>query len=363
MIYRKLHRLLALHIACLILLSILITSPLVIADGGDAELHDVEVTASPSSQGIGGIIIVDAAVHFYGGCCYHLFANEVTANLSAPEGLDIIDGPTPEKYEEVDAQPGGTATVIHFKWSVQANSQGNFNLGVLVNTKNCGSVESEVEVEIVQGCVISYPDVYPKQLRIDKEIIISTTASTSLEGRSVESVSLFYVLGEELAKGAPENDSLFLDSGKEKSGNVIAMEQDPYIPNQWTCRFNITSTGSLNFWFVAEDNTGENTTSSLYTMNIIDQNAIDSVTGTIFWGLIISTVIGFILIFWIRESMTHKREKKTSVLNLDIGDGGEEKRGSVRDIVIIGILILLLVILALSLVTGLITDIVNLALG
>jgi hypothetical protein len=274
-----------------------------------------------------------------------------------------MEGPTPEKYEEVDAQPGGTATVVHFRWSVKANSQGNFNLGVLVNTKNCGSAEGEVKVEIVQGCVISYPDVYPKQLRIDKKIIMSTSASTSLEGRSVESVTLFYIMDEGLTGGLPENDSLLLEGKENKPGTLITMEEDPYLPDQWTCRFDIKKTGALNFWFVATDNTGENTTSSLYTMEVINQNAIDSLTSIIFWGLIIGTVIGFILIFWIRESMTHKRERKTNLLNLDIGDKKEEKRVRVRDIVIIGILILSIVTLVLSLIFGLINDIVNLALG
>ncbi|UCG69866.1 MAG: hypothetical protein JSV09_02255 [Thermoplasmata archaeon] len=360
---KKLHMYLF-YISLIAILSIpLITAPTAVADGADAELHEVEVTASPSSQGRGGIIIVDAAALFYGGCCYHLYANEVTANLTAPEGIEVIQGPTPQKYDEVDAQPGGTATVVHFKWSVRGNVNGRFNLSVVVETKNCGSVENEVVVEIVEGCIISYPDLYPKQLSVDKENILAVMASTSLEGRYVEEVTLFYVFGEEFSDGEPKNDTLYLVEGKKKVGNPIELEQDQFIPEEWMCKLETPSSGKINFWFVAEDDRGENTSSSLYSMDVIDQNRIDTINGVIFWGLIVGSLIGFILIFLIQDIHTKRKESKRNIVKLDTEFEGEEKVNRVREIIVVSVLIISLILIISALIFGFVQEIVELALG
>ena len=333
------------------------------ADGADAELHDVEVTASPSSQGRGGAIFVDAAVNFYGGCCYHLYANDVTATLLAPEEIEITAGPIPEEYKEVDAQPGGAATVVHFEWTVKGSAEGLYNLSVVVDTKNCGSVENTVIIEIVEGCIISPPVLYPKQASVDRENIISITASTSLEGRYVKNVTLFYVMDKEYAEGTPRNDTVYLDNGKEKKGTALAMDQDPHSPEQWMCKLESRLKGEMNFWFVARDDLGKNTTSSLYSIDVIDQQEIDSITGMMFWGLILGTIFGFIFIFVVQEFYAQKKASKMNVLQLRAEKEGEEKVSRARDIIIIGLLIISLLIIALALFLGLFEEIVKLALG
>jgi hypothetical protein len=346
-----------------ILLIPLITAPTAVADGADAELHNVEITASPSSQGRGGIIILDAAVYFYGGCCYHLFANDVTANLTAPEGIEVIQGPTPQKYDEVDAQPGGTATVVHFKWSVRGNANGKYNLSVVVETKNCGSVENEVVVEIVEGCIISYPDLYPKQLSVDRKNIIAVTASTSLEGRNVEEVTLFYVFGKEFSDGDPKNDTLYLKDGKKEIGNPIELEQDQFIPEEWMCKLETRSAGKINLWFVARDDNGENTSSSLYSMDVVDQNRIDTINSAIFWGLIVGSILGFILIFVVQEIHTKKKESKRNIVKLVTEFEGEEKVNRAREILVVSVLIISLILIISAIIFGFVQEIVELALG
>ena len=89
---KKVLRYICCYTALIALLGASFAIPTTLADGADAELHEVVIAASPSSQGIGGIILLDAAVYFYGGCCYHLYANDVRAELLVPEGVEIIQG-------------------------------------------------------------------------------------------------------------------------------------------------------------------------------------------------------------------------------------------------------------------------------
>jgi hypothetical protein len=340
-----------------------IASPSVFADGADAELHDVDVTASPSSQGSGGVIIVDAAVYFFGGCCYHLYANDVMATLEVPEGLEIIDGPTPEKYDEVDAQPGGTATVVHFKWSVRGNTIGAYNMTVMIDTKNCGNMENQVNVEIVEGCIISHPIIYPEEPQVGRENMIFVSASTSLEGRYVEKVTLFYVMGEEYSEGEPKNDTLYLNDGGEVKGTAIELEQDPYLPEQWMCKLEIKNQDKINFWFVAMDDMGENTTSSLYPKEIVDREAIDSLVGTTFWILFLVIIIGLVLIFMIYYIYMTRREGPKNILKLRAEVEGEGKVSTLQNIITIAFLVISLVIIILAIIFGWFEEIIELSMG
>lgn len=363
MIFNRLPKYICYYTAIIALLGTLIAVPSALADGADAELHDVEVTASPSSQGIGGIILVDATVYFYGGCCYHLYANDVTAELSVPDGIDINEGPTPEKYGEVDAEPGGKATVVHFKWEVKCNAQGHFDLNVLIKTANCGSMEDEAVVEVVQGCIISSPVTYPQKLSVNRENIISLNASTSIEGRSVENVTLFYVKGKEFRRGTPKNDTIYLNNGKEIKGVPIPMEQDPYIPEQWMCKLDMRNEVIINFWFVAKDDLGENTTSSLFSREVIDQEAIDEMVGAIFWVLFIGFLIGFILIYMIHGFILKRKESRSNILRLRAEHRTEKKLNRTHGIIALGLLIISLIIVVISLILGWIWEIIELSLG
>jgi hypothetical protein len=341
----------------------LISSPSVFADGADAELHDVEVTASPSSQGLGGVVIVDASVHFYGGCCYHLYANDVTANLEVPEGLEIIDGPSPEKYDEVDAQPGGTATVVHFKWSVKGNTIGAYNMSVMINTKNCGGMENQVNIEIVEGCIISYPIMYPEEPQVGRENIIFVTASTSLEGRNVEKVTLFYVMGEDYSEGEPKNDTIYLTDDREVKGSVIVMEKDPYLPDQWGGKLETKNQGKINFWFVAMDDMGGNTTSSLYHKEIVDRKEIDSFVGTTFWILFLGIITGLVLIFLIHNVYMTRRESSKKILKLRSEIERDGDVSTLQNIIIIALLVISLVIIVIAILFGWFEEIVELSMG
>jgi hypothetical protein len=334
--------------------------PLAMGDGADAELNQVEVSASPSSQGVGGIILLDAAVSFYGGCCYHLYANDVTAILSAPDGIDILSGPTPKRYDEVDAQPGGTATVVHFKWSVRGTQTGYYNLSVLVGTDNCGSLESTVTVDVVEGCIITSPIWYPSQPVPNRDNMIQVEASTSLEGRYVEEVTLFYIMGEIHNSGEPVNDTLYVGD-QSKHAMAIPMERDPFISEEWTCKLRPESAGHLNLWFVARDDTGENTTSSLFVREVQDQEAIDAITSTVFWMLILACIVGFIVIYLVQGFYDEKQVGKRNILcHQDIR---VETGGNVRKMVILGLLVLSIILIVFAVIFGMLAEIAELALG
>jgi hypothetical protein len=333
------------------------------AAGADAELHNVDVTASPWSQGVGGEIIVDAAVYIFGGCCYHLYAFEVTANIFVPEGVNVVSGPTPKEYEEVDAQPGGVATIVHFKWTVTGNTQGLFNLAVTVSSKNCGSVESSVAIVIVAGCSISPPEIYPEEPSVDRDTIISVTAQHPLEGRNVESVTLFHISDGDVGEGTATNNTIIMPDGREISGTAVDMEQDTFKGDQWTGKIESNNRGKLYYWFVANDNLGDNTTSSIYEMEVIDQGAIDIAVGGLFWGLVVGTIIGCLVILVIQDKYLKKKESEIGVLN-EAREIVKESRGSKRQVALtLSLLVISVVIVIAGFISGMFSEIVDLVLG
>lgn len=361
---RRLYLLCYLTVIFILFASFLSIANSTLGDGADAQLHDVEVIASPSVQGIGGYIEVDAAVLFYGGCCYHLYAYDVKAYLTAPEGLEIIEGPTPEVHEEVDAKPGGIATVVNFNWRVMSSIKGLYNLSFLIETKNCGSFESNVNVEFVKGCSISPPELYPKQPSVNKENIIYTNASTALEGREVESLTFYYVMGEGLDDAMPANDTLQLPDGIEEKGVPTVMEKDPYQLEQWTCKLNIKTPGRINFWFVATDDSGENTTSSLYSMDVVDQEAVDSIVTVIFWALIVAIIFGLISIFLVHAYHLENMDSKKGVLLPEKKEDHEDEIGiksnKIRTLITITLLVIAILTLAIAVIMGLIGEVFDL---
>ncbi len=344
------------------ILFISLFTPGVHAAGADAELHNVEVSLSPSSQGLGGLIIVDAAAFFYGGCCYHLFANEVTANLTVPEGIEILEGPSPEIYAEVDAQPGGTATVVHFKWTVKGISTGDFNITANVMTKNCGSEKNTALAEIVQGCSISSPVMYPKQPSVNKKNIFQITASIALEGRDVKEVSLFYLMDEKLGEGEAQNDTLVWE-GSEKKGVQVALSQDPMDDRLWTCKLDLKSEGTLLFWFVAQDNMGENTTSSVFVEDVVDPERDNFVSGMVFWSAIIIAIIGILLIFLFQHMFIKRREARKGIIK-HLQRGEERLKGELaKRFALYALLFLSLIVIIFAFLYGVFTDIIELAMG
>jgi len=338
-------------------------APNAAAAGADAELHNVDITASPSSQGVGGEIMVDAAVYIFGGCCYHLYAFEVTANISAPEGISVLTGPAPEEYGEVDAQPGGVATIVHFEWTVVGNVKGLFNLTVAVSTKNCGSVEGSVAIEIVEGCSISPPEIYPEEPNVDRDTIISVTALHPLEGRTVESVMVFYVSEENVGDGTPQNGTLIMPDGRKIMGVAVDMERDAFLNDVWTGKIDTRYRATLYYWFVASDSNGDNTTSSLYEMEVIDQGALNAAVGGLFWGMVIAIIIGCLLIFVIQEKLLQKKEQGIGIIDETEEEVGDTKGGKWQVAAALALLVISAIIVVAGFVFGMFSEIVDLVMG
>lgn len=351
---------------CLII-AVLLFIPLMASNataaGADAELHNVDVTTSPSSQGVGGEIIVDAAVYIYGGCCYHLYAFEVRANIATPEGITVVSGPSPDWYEEVDAQPGGVATIVHFKWILTGEATGVFNLTVTVTTKNCGSVENSAAIEIVEGCSISPPKIYPEEPNVDSDTIISVTALHPLEGRVVEGVTLFYVDGRDVGGGTPKNSTIVMPNGNEITSVPVEMEQDAFMAEQWTAKLETRNRGAVYYWFVATDNYGDNTTSSLYEMEVIDQGAMDATVGGLFWGLVIAIIIGCLVIFIIQDRYLQKKQRTIGVLDETQDNMKESKLPKWQVVIALSFFVISVVIIIAGFISGTFSEIVDLVTG
>jgi hypothetical protein len=155
-----------------ILLLVLFIIPLIppaSAGGQDATFDSVSGKAIPPVQGVGGELNIEASADFFGGCCYHLYAHDVKAELIVPEDVQIIS-PEPKTISEVDAVPGGMATTENFKWIIVGDKPGIYDLEVKVSTSNCGSQNAEIQVKIVKGVSISNVNIHPHVPSVNEEI-------------------------------------------------------------------------------------------------------------------------------------------------------------------------------------------------
>jgi hypothetical protein len=277
--------------------------------------------------------------------------------------MEIIEGPSPEKYDEVDAQPGGAATTVNFKWSVKCTTTGSHNLSVEINTKNCGSVENVVEVEIVKGCSISIPNMYPSKPTRGKESIIQVTAQTALEGRSVEKVQLYYLFIDKPKTGEPRNETLYWESGGEIEGTEIQLDKDEFMSDKWSGKVDVQSRGTLMLWFVATDNTGEKTTSSLFSLDVQDPDRINAISTWAFWGAILLAVIGIVMIFLVQDLRVKRREADKSVLRPSVPSPEKSPKFTARNAMALGLLLLSVIIVIMALILGWVAEIVEFALG
>ena len=84
--------------------------PTASAGGQDATFDSVSLKAVPPVQGVGGEVHIEAKVKFFGGCCYHLYAHDVKAELiNLPKNISIVST-LPSTVGKVDAQSGGSPT-------------------------------------------------------------------------------------------------------------------------------------------------------------------------------------------------------------------------------------------------------------
>lgn len=270
----------------------------VIAQGDDALMGEISITAEPDSQGAGGPITIVVDIPFYGGCCYPLWAYEVSASLNLPEYVSLAEGPIPAKYDEIEAKAGGEADYYYFKWTVKSMVPGRYNVSVTVTTENCGIAEGIVGFAITEGCVMSIPEIYPELAPTNREINLKLEAMSPIEGITIENVNLFYFIGnEELNIAKTKNEVILYEGGGSDTGKYIPMNRNENEDYLWeTVIPGQSSTCYLYYWVVATDSQGNITTSPAYSLKIEDLDQASLMVNLAFWLSILFTIIGLLII-------------------------------------------------------------------
>jgi hypothetical protein len=275
----------------------------VIAGTEDAEMADVSLSATPSRQGLGGEMIIDAAIDFFGGCCYPLWAYNVQATINIPENVELTDGLATQRIGEVKALEGGAATTIHFKWKIKSMIPNEYLIRVNLTTKNCGNSNREVLVEYVEGLSMSIPVIYPDIPTTDSETLVMMDIRSGLEGIEVDSVELFYITTDDskfdIDKIETENDTMIVGQSIKKGAQAAAFEIE-YTTDSWKSSIpRQPEECTVYYWLVAEDSTGKNTTSVVYSFEVQDLEQIYFVVDILNWLPIIGTIIGIIIIVYL----------------------------------------------------------------
>ena len=299
--------------------------PFTSAAGLDAEFNSIDLNVTPRIQGRGGEIIVSATANFFGGCCYHLYAYDIAADLEVPENINITS-PLPNIKDEIDAKPGGVATTTRFQWRVMGFIPADYVLNVTVSTRNCGSISESINIKITEGASVSNPDIYPQQPSVKEAISISVEAKTGQENVDVEDITLYTIISKneyDLEDLSAKQDTIFIKQTSNRNneqdpivtlgikGKAISMESADFT-DKWRTTFSgFEKEGEVYFWFVVESTDGKNSTSGIYTLTIVDLEQRGLILNTVAWATILGTIIGIILIFTLWPIVLKKFEKTT----------------------------------------------------
>ena len=309
----------------IILLSLL---PTVSAGGQDATFDSVEVKAIPPMQGVGGDIKIEASANFFGGCCYHLYAKDVKAELNvlnAPEKVQITS-PLPSTIGSVDAVPGGKATSAKFEWTVASDVPGTYTIQVQVSSSNCGSQTSECEITVVEGASISEPTIFPSKPSVREPITFSaevrsgnefvgidattlyiwhSTEDYSFEDLKAEESRLYEINVDNVDHEDNKQNNTSNNTNTDTSGRYIgtgSMFQMSHVDftESWRVRVNdFKKEENIYYWYKIETNDGKNTTSMVYKLKIEDLEKKYQMLNNMIWGTIFIITLGVILILGI----------------------------------------------------------------
>jgi hypothetical protein len=288
-------------IIALFLTTLIFSSQPAAAGGEDALLGDVELKPVPASQGEGGPITLEANIPFYSGCCYPLYAYDVSATLDLPSNMEIISGPEPAKYSKIEATAGGEPTYVKIKWVVKSMVAGEYEIDVSVSTSNCGSSEGSAKVTVTEGCVISIPEVYPDKPSTERDLYINIEAMSPIEGVYIKSATLYYITKDsEITGSEAKNDKMYYGNSKGQEGKSIDMvpieDRENYfkvmVPKQ-------NSFSYLHYWVVATDNHDNATTSPVYILKIEDMAYSNMILGLAIWSPMIIMIFTIIIIVFL----------------------------------------------------------------
>jgi hypothetical protein len=345
----------------LALLLILIPANASASEGDAATLDDrITVQAFPAQQAIGGEVEIRVNFNIFGGCCYHLYTYDVVPVIDFPEEIVVLDGPTPERIDEIDGLPGGEPVPNKFSWTVVGTTEGDYVLKVRVETGNSGSVEGEGFLKITAGAVITTPVVFPTKPETDRDTTVSFDVYSSTQGIDVEEVSFFYMIFDEADMNlTPEGPKVTVnDDGliKMTNGNKLQLTTSASDPTEY--RVTLPSQDSetyIYFWVYARDSTGYEVTTPVNEVKITDFDKANTVVRSVFASLVILSIIGIFLIVLV-YTLAEKRKVRDKTKLYRLGSSGNTEFMDEEDLpketrpVILYIVIILAIAIAVALI-------------
>jgi hypothetical protein len=298
--------------------------PSVSAAGDDATFDSIDVNVVPPVQGVGGEIKVEVSAHFFGGCCYHLYANDVTATISepgndnVPESVQVLS-PLKQSVKQVDAAPGGKATTKTFAWIITSEVPETYDLEVKVSTSNCGTESSIVQVIIVEGASISPQELFPSKPSVNEAITFSAVVKSGSDFIEIEKTSLYiwhseknYHINslkaeEEKLYKMRNNDNSNMSSSINENittqfldrGETYQMKHEEFSEIWRTQVKDFNKEEYIYYWYNVKTSDGKNTTSFVYKKRIEDLERKYQMLETVKWGTFLISTIGIILILGI----------------------------------------------------------------
>lgn len=265
------------------------------ADGSGSQaatFDEVTIEVSPFVQGYGGEVQVTLRAYFYGGCCYSLFANDITPGMDIPENLTLVSGPTPALVDELTAVAGGEPTIKTFRWTLRCDEPGSFNINCSVETSNCGTREASGIVHVIKGASISNPTIYPENPISGKETSLVFESSYSIGDIGIEDAVIHYHPSDRLLDQLqPENETLYDGGEVVVDTEMVRCTRDQVFIDRFTGSIPATESGYVYYWIVVTDENGNTTTSSIHRYKVENVGRVDRLNGISFIFLFVSTAL------------------------------------------------------------------------
>jgi hypothetical protein len=365
--------------------------PETIAGGQDATFDSIKINAVPSMQGVGGNIELEVLANFFGGCCYHLYAFDVKAELVVPENVQIKSS-LPEPIKSFDAEPGGMASTINFKWIVSSNSPGAYDVEITVGTSNCGSHTEIYTIIFTEGASISSPTIFPSEPSVKQDVTFSAIIQSGNDNINVEKASLYIWRNvkeynrniltakrnmifelkdnpDEMGNTSNKNDTnKFLGYG-----SMYPMNKVDFTDNWRIHLKDIEEEEYLYYWFWVETSDDTNITSEVYKQQILDYEQKSQMISDTIWITLLTVIIGTILILIISWKYIEKTSEKVSKTGIFIlgsktfSQPIDHKRSNVdytspekvKLIILIILVVMMVLFLILAVYLGLFQDLIN----
>ena len=155
-----------------------------------AHLQEPKCKIEPSAD---GSLNLTATVGLIGGCCFPLTSHNITAALTAPAGITILEGPQPANYAALEAPVSGTAQVSAvFRWKIQPkDARAEYPLKITVTSSDSATVEATHILGLSETCRVSGPQL-PAIFPPGHELPVAVDVTCVDEARYVKSVRFCY---------------------------------------------------------------------------------------------------------------------------------------------------------------------------